>query len=73
LTEEQLLRRLRQYETLLKSYGAKIEELEKVDSNSTESGKSSIAPNGLSKLGNSISSHELNQSLEIRNSGSPVQ
>jgi hypothetical protein len=31
LTEEQLLRRLRHYETLLRSYGTKIEDPERVD------------------------------------------
>jgi hypothetical protein len=73
LTEEQLLRRLRQCEILLKSYGANIKDFEKLDNNSTELGDSCIVPNGLSKQGNAISSHELNQSLESSNSGSPVQ
>jgi hypothetical protein len=73
LTEEQLLRRLRQYETLLKSYGAKIEDLEKLDDNVMKSPNSSIEPNSFAKPGNPVSFKEVRQNLQALNSGSPVQ
>ncbi len=47
LSEDELLRRLRSYETLLKSYVARSEELEGHGSGSQEPEKSKVARNGL--------------------------
>ena len=73
LTEEQLLRHLRQYETLLKSYGAKIEDLEKLDDKGTKSYSSSIEPNGLENPRNTVTFNECKQSLQDSKSEAPVQ
>jgi len=74
LSEEQLLRRLRQYEVLLKSYGMKIEDLERLDDNGLKLNTSAIVPSGHINQAKAFSVTEVKQSsLQEGNSGSPVQ
>jgi hypothetical protein len=74
LSEEQLLRRLRQYEMLLKSYGMKIEDLERLDDGGLDPSASSIVPNALIAPGRAFPSMEVKQlRSQGGNSGSPVQ
>jgi hypothetical protein len=74
LSEEQLLRRLRQYECYLRAMCMKIEDLERLDDDRLKPSASPIVPNAPVAPGKAFPSMEVKQlSSQGGNSGSPVQ